>query len=55
MSINSLNGIKKAWWEDLHERNIKINAFHLARETQVDRKGGGVAHCQKWHFLEQNQ
>lgn len=54
-SMNSLNGIKKAWWEDLHERNTKINDYNLARETQVDRKGGGAAHWQKWHFLVWNQ
>lgn len=47
MSINSLNGIKKAWWEDLHEKNIKIKDFNLAREAQVDRKGGGIAHSVK--------
>lgn len=47
MNINSLNGIKKAWWEDLYERNIKIDDFNLAREAQVDRKGGGVAHSVK--------
>lgn len=42
MSINRLNGNREAWWEDSHERNIKVNDFNLARETQVDRKGGGV-------------
>lgn len=42
MSINRLNGIKKGWWEDLHERNIKVNDFNLARNAQKDRKEGGV-------------
>lgn len=42
MSINRLNDIRKDWWEDLHERNIKVNDFNLARKAEKDRKEGGV-------------
>ena len=56
MSINRLNGIKKGWWEDLHERNIKVNDFNLARNAQKDRKEGGVVlFVKKRHFQVRNQ
>lgn len=53
MSINRLNGNREAWWEDSHERNIKVNDFNLAREAQVDRKGGGVVLFDKFRVQTQ--
>lgn len=56
MSINRLNGIRKGWWEDLHERNIKVNDFNLGRKAEKDRREGGVVLLvKKRHFQVQNQ